>query len=329
MLYSLLFLNENGMSRYTVTTNQLRLRSTPDSLTNRNIIAVLSNGQFVEKIANGGSDWWEVKILLSGTSSATGFVAHRFLQEVPTVSITSTISTTIPISTQAPILSSFVPPVHLMENRATVTRKVTTGRAYPLGEPNRPSRDQSSVEKACSSIHSIIGWLNVEKSTRYAPNSTSTYCNIYAHDFCYLNGVFLPRVWWTSKALIELNLRNHVPIQYGQTVNELNANNLLRWLLEWGDDSGWRRVVGLNELQAEANLGHVCIISARNVNENSSGHICAVIPENDLQKAIRDTDGSVKIPLQSQAGRVNKNYFNNSLWWLTRTFADFGYFVHD
>lgn len=316
------------MSKYTVTANELRLRSTPDSLTNRNIIAVLSNGQLVEKIANGGSDWWEVKTQLPGASSATGFVAHRFLKEVPITPSASTISTTFPSSTQASVLASFVTPVHLMENKANVTRKVTTGRAYPLGEP-RPSRDPSSVEKACSSIHSIIKWINVEQSARYAPNSTSTYCNIYAHDYCYLNGVFLPRVWWTSRALIELNLRNRVPIQYGQTVNELNANNLLRWLLEWGDDFGWRRVFDLNELQAEANLGHVCIISARNVNENSSGHICAVVPENDSHKATRNADGSVKIPLQSQAGRVNKNYFNNSLWWLTRTFADFGYFVHD
>lgn len=313
------------MLKYKVTANELRLRSTPNSQTHRNIIAVLSNGQLVEKIADSGPDWWEVRTLLSGGSSATGFVVSRYLEAITPEANPAP----VPTSTPASILENFVTPVHLQENKANVTRKVTTGRAYPLGEPNRPSRDGSSVAAASASIHQIINWINVEQSARYAPTSSSTYCNIYAHDYCYLNGVFLPRVWWTSKALIELNHRNRVPIQYGQTVNELNANNLLRWLLEWGDDFGWRRVFDLNELQAEANLGKVCIISARNVNENSSGHICAVVPENDLNKAVRNADGSVRIPLQSQAGRTNKKYFNNSLWWLTRTFADFGYFVHE
>ncbi|MDI1324908.1 MAG: SH3 domain-containing protein [Algoriphagus sp.] len=309
------------MSKYKVTANELRLRSTPNSQTNRNIVAVLSNGQLVEKIANAGTDWWEVRVQLSGGPAATGYVANRYLEAIP--------SQSPPTSTPAPILANYVTPVHLQENRGNVTRKVTTGRAYPLGEPNRPSRDRSSVAAACSSIHNIINWLNVEQSARYAPTSSSTYCNIYAHDYCYLNGVFLPRVWWTSRALIELNHMHQVPVQYGQTVNEMNANSLLRWFLEWGDDFGWRRVFDLNELQAEANRGKVCIISGRNANENSSGHICAVVPENNLQKTTRHADGSVRIPLQSQAGRVNKKYFNNSLWWLTRTFADFGYFVHD
>jgi hypothetical protein len=265
-------------------------------------------------------------VILPNSSSTTGFVASRYLEAIPTE---TTPAPAVPMSTPAPILESYVTPVHLQENRVIVTRNVTTGRAYPLGEPHRPSRDKSSAEAACNSIHNLINWLNVEQSPRYAPTSSSTYCNIYAHDYCYLNGVFLPRVWWTSRALIELYHRSHVPVQYGITVNEMNANNLLRWLLEWGDDFGWHRVFGLNELQAAANLGKVCIISARNVNENSSGHICAVVPESDSQKAARNADGSVKIPLQSQAGRTNKKYFNNSLWWLTRTFADFGYFVHD
>ena len=317
------------MSKYKVTANQLRLRSTPNSQTNRNIIAVLSNGQLVEKVADSQPDWWEVRALDSGASGATGFVANRFLEAIQPEVIPTSTSTPNPTSIPTNILASLVTPVHLQENRASVTRKVTTGRAYPLGEPNRPSRDTSSVATATASIHNIIKWIDVEQSARYEPNAKSTYCNIYAHDYCYLNGVYLPRVWWTSKALIELNHRNHVPVQYGQTVNELNANNLLRWLLEWGDDFGWRRVFDLNELQAEANRGKVCIISARNINENSSGHICAVVPENNTEKAIWNADGKIKFPLQSQAGRTNKKYFNNSWWWLTRTFADFGYFVHD
>jgi len=67
------------MSNYRVTANELRLRSTPNSQTNRNILAVLSNGQLVEKIANAGADWWEVRVQLSGGPAATGFVANRYL----------------------------------------------------------------------------------------------------------------------------------------------------------------------------------------------------------------------------------------------------------
>ncbi|GAA0878351.1 hypothetical protein GCM10009119_13190 [Algoriphagus jejuensis] len=311
------------MATYKVTANSLRLRSTPNSETHRNIIAVLSNGQLVEKIADSVPDWWEVRILQSGAAAATGFVAHRFLQAVQSAAVPSP-----PLVSNA-FLASLVKPVHMTENRTSVVRNVITGRAYPLGEPNRPFRDRSTVPAASASIHNIVNWINVEQSDRYAPNSTSTYCNIYAHDYCYLNGAYLPRVWWSSRALIDLSNRIQVPVQYGQTVNELNANSLLRWFLEWGDDFGWKRVFDLNELQTEANRGKVCIISARNANENRSGHICAVVPENNLQKATRNADGSVKIPLQSQAGRVNKKYFNNSLWWLTPTFADFGYFVHE
>jgi hypothetical protein len=311
------------MSKHKVTADALRMRSSPNSDTNRNVIAVLSNGQLVEKIADSEPGWWVVRLLSGGDSSTTGFVASRFLQAVQPDAAPNA------PSIAASVLASLVTAVHLQENRTSVTRKVETGRAYPLGEPSRPTRDRSSEAAAAASIHQIVDWLNVEQSARYAPNSTSTYCNIYAHDYCYLNGVYLPRIWWSGRALIELSNRVSVPVQYGQTVNELNANNLLRWFFEWGDDFGWRRVFDLNELQAEANRGKVCIICARNVNENRSGHICAVVPESNSQKASRNPDGSVKIPLQSQAGRVNKKYSSNSLWWLGATFVDFGYFVHE
>ncbi|MFN3999153.1 hypothetical protein [Algoriphagus sp.] len=311
------------MTKHKVVADALRFRSSPNSHSHRNIIAVLPNGQLVEKIADSGSGWWEISLLPSGPAAVTGFVASRFLQAIPPEAVQSTPSNPIPV------LPNLVTAVHLKENRESVARNVITGRAYPLGEPNRPTRDLSSVASAVASIHQVVKWINVERSARYAPNSTSTYCNIYAHDYCYLNGAYLPRVWWSSRALIDLSNRVHVPVQYGQTVNELNANNLLRWFYEWGDDFGWRRVFDLTELQAEANKGKICIIAARNLNENRSGHICAVVPENNSEKASRNLDGTIKIPLQSQAGRVNKSFFNNSLWWFGHTFAEFGYFVHD
>jgi hypothetical protein len=34
----------------------------------------------------------------------------------------------------------------------------------------------------------------VESSARYARTPTQTYCNVYVADYCYLAGVYLPRV---------------------------------------------------------------------------------------------------------------------------------------
>lgn len=323
MVYSIELFTKKSMTKFKVSADALRLRSTPNTDSHRNILSVLPNGQLVEKIADSIAGWWEVRVISDRNPQVTGFVASRYLQQVVPTAAPS------PPSVPASVLASLVTAVHLQENRSSVARNVTTGRAYPLGEPQRPSRDQSSEASAAASLHRFVQWLNVEQSARYAPTSSSTYCNIYAHDYCYLSGVFLPRVWWSGRALIDLSNRTQVPVQYGQTVNELNANSLLRWLLEWGDDFGWRRVFDLTELQAEANRGKVAIICARNVNENRSGHICAVVPENNSHRAARNGDGSVRIPLQSQAGRINKKYFNNSLWWFGSTFVDFGYFVHD
>jgi hypothetical protein len=46
----------------------------------------------------------------------------------------------------------------------------------------------------------------VDKAThkRYKPIPNATFCNIYAHDYCHLAGVYLPRVWWSAAAIEKL-----------------------------------------------------------------------------------------------------------------------------
>lgn len=308
------------MALYKVKATSLWLRSTPDSSGNINKIAALPNGQIVEKIRDAGNGWWEVSTLIANLALATGYVAHTHLEALP-------------VTPPPPPPPPPGPPiVHLTENRTDIRRNQTWGRAYPLGENTRPARDNTAPINAANSLHNIINWLNVEQSARYAPTSSATFCNIYAYDYCYLAGVYLPRVWWTDRALLDIAAGRTVSVNYGQTVMEMNANSLLRWLRNWGPQYGWRLVFGqsgLNQLQAEANLGKIGIISARNRNENHSGHICAVAPENTQWRADRYANGDIRYPLQTQAGRVNKKYFNNSAWWRGDSMAEFGYFVHD
>ena len=69
-----------------------------------------------------------------------------------------------------------------------------------------------------------------------------TWCNIYATDYCYLAGLYLPRVWWTAKALAAIVQGNTPPVAYDQTVRETRADDLYQWLLDSGAQFGWRRV---------------------------------------------------------------------------------------
>lgn len=155
--------------------------------------------------------------------------------------------------------------------------------------------------------------LNVENSVRYQPKSTATYCNIYAYDYCYLAGVYLPRVWWTSKSLIALSAGKTVKPIYGSTVDEISANGLVGWLKEYGSTFGWK-TGSIEEMQNAANDGQVAVICAQNKIPNKSGHICVVVPETDSQSAERK-NGNVIKPLQSQAGANNHKYSTDT-WWI-------------
>ena len=166
-------------------------------------------------------------------------------------------------------------------------------------------------------------------SIRYLRKGSTTYCNIYAYDYCYLSGVYIPRVWWTQKSIIELSKGKEVPVFYGDTVTELNANSLHNWLRDFGADFGWMRIFSVDEAQLTANNGKMVVVCAKRVTTNRPGHICAIVSETDSFKAKRKSDGSISAPLQSQAGSNNYKYKAANQWWTSSKFQSFGIWVHE
>lgn len=276
-------------------------------------IAVLPMGQVVTKLAEGSkAGWWEVSTTLDGVA-VKGFVSAKFL--VPQEEF----------STPPP--QSSISAVHLQSN--TPVKRNAKRWPFALNEPGQPTRNSSAPSSVkVKELGSIIKWLDVETKIRYKPQPSATYCNIYGYDYCYLAGVYLPRVWWTSSAIAKLKAGKPVSPIIGQTVLEIRANGLFDWLREYGATFGWRRVFNnLNELQNAANDGHVVAILAQHKVPNLSGHIGMVAPETSAHNAVRT--GSVVVrPLQSQAGRTNRSYWTPPTWWVNSKYKDFGFWIN-
>ncbi len=290
----------------------LHIRTEP-IVNNATKIAILPMGHPVTKKAESNvSPWWEVSTTLDG-ANVDGFVSSQFLVRDSLFS--------------PPQPKSTISAVHLISSQP-VARSNKARMAYALNEEGQPKRKRSeSKSERANSLTAIIRWLDVEKKARYLSTAQFTYCNIYAYDYCYLAGVFLPRVWWSVAALTKLKKGTAVSPIYGSTVGELNANSLFNWLKDFGPKFGWRRTLDLTEAQNAANGGKVVIICAKNKNPNRSGHICPIVPETPSAKAIR-TGSKVARPLQSQAGRHNRKY-QTMQWWTNGTFQDWGWWINE
>lgn len=241
----------------------------------------------------------------------------------------------LPGSPKAP--NDFVlPEVHLKRRAGLVTRRTNEpdhAGAYPLNEKTMPTRMLSGSQAVrAQSIHKIVAWLDCEKPAhkRYQKKPGITCCNLYAHDLCTRAGVYLPRVWWTSRAIEQLRKGKAVEPSYDHTVIEMRANALYRWLRDYGSDYGWRQTGNATTLQEFANAGGVGLICAARVNENRSGHITVVVPETSKHLAVRSGSDAVLQPLQSQAGSTNFRYGpGGSDWWLGKKFKAWGFWVHE
>lgn len=279
-------------------------------------ILVIPMGQEVIKLNESNvANWWNVSVNIQD-SSFTGYVNSKFLTKSE--------------SFVEPATSNGIIKVHLTSNNSVTRRNKSW--AFSLNENSQPTRRTGdSTDDQAKSLTDIVSWLNVENTghLRYKPTASSTYCNIYAYDYCYLAGVYLPRVWWTSKALIDLSAGRTLQPVYAKTVHEINANSLFIWLKDFGPSFGWRRTASINEMQTAANNGKVTIICAQNKTPNKSGHICPVVPETNSNQAERK-NGVVVKPLQSQAGRVNRKY-QTDLWWnrLASTFREHGFWINE
>jgi hypothetical protein len=293
---------------YYVTADRLNLRSAP-VIDPANVITLLKNQEVVILLDDSNKAFFKVNCTQE-QPPVSGYVSSAYLKQVSTMVTQQT---------------GWMRPVNLPANAAS-RRDNHAAWQYPLGESNMPGIDpQADMATRIARMHQIVDWLAVDKSARYQRDA-HTYCNIYAYDYCYLCGVFLPRVWWQAKALMALQGGQTLNPVYGVNVDELTANGLFGWLQEWGADYQWTRTYSLDDLQNQVNLGYLGVICAANVNANRSGHICFVIPETDDKKATR-VNGAVTCPLLSQAGAVNLPYYNTNSWWvsLAAEFRGFGF----
>ncbi|MFK8332751.1 hypothetical protein M2D63_022345 [Pseudomonas sp. BJa5] len=305
----------------------LRVRSEPriSDPEQANVIGHLPDGhpvRAIKKKAEGG--FREVETSLAG-ALLHGFVSQKFL--VPASDIAD-IPVVAPADSQP---ATGVVAVSMPRKPGRVTRRTDPAGAHSLNESGQPTRQGSTPDELRAELAAIIKWLAVDNAahTRYQPHDGLTFCNIYCHDYCHLAGAYLPRVWWTSKAAIALAKGQKVEPLIGETIFEVRANDLFRWLRDFGPDFGWRQTGTLSKLQQAANQGGIGLIVARRKEDGKSGHIVAVVPETPEFSAKRDAAGEVTSPLQSQAGASNFRYGNGKVnWWNGEQFAESAFWVH-
>ena len=305
----------------------LRLRREPKISTppQANVVGNLPDGHRVRALTGTQvNGFLEVESSLSG-ALLRGFASARFL--VPDDDPSDIV----------PVVPAVAPPaagivgVIMPRRPGSVTRRRDPASAHSLNEQGQPARVGRQAQELRAELAAIADWLAVDdpKHLRYQPHDGLTFCNIYAHDYCHLAGVYLPRVWWTAQAQLKLAQGEEVAPLIGSTISEVRANDLFRWLRDFGPSFGWRQTGTLTKLQAEANQGAIGVIVARRKEDGRSGHIVMVVPETDEQLARRDAAGEVVAPLQSQAGARNFRYgLNNPNWHNGETFAESAFWLH-
>lgn len=317
----------NRVYRVTVTDSMLNLRREPlipPKGQPSNVLTRMPAGKLVNWISGKKTDgWYLVETRLNG-AYFKGYASSQFLVPVKNV-LPEQLSDT-PVKLPGNIVAAALPPA-----TGQITRRTAPANARSLNEAGQPQRDiHGTPSELAASLLKIVDWLNVTnpRHRRYQPANGNTFCNIYAHDYCGLAGVYFPRVWWTAGAVARLAAGEQVSPVYAQTVVEMQANALFRWMADFGPGFGWRQVADLTQLQHAANLGGVALIIGRRVANRGPGHVSMVAPETSV-KARRNAAGMVTMPVQSQAGAVNIKLGNGSGWWLNSTrFAEYAFWVH-
>lgn len=305
--------------RMHVTATELFLRHVPSTQGNVPILR-LHEGQEVRVLGDAAPPFKRVRVSMQG-ADVIGYASGRYLAPVVAA----------PPAPPPPVFTPLA--VHYREGEPQSNRDSIGRRAQPLGEPGQPRRDGvASPAQRVAQLNAIVDWLDVEHSARYARTPQSTFCNIYAADFCYLADAYLPRTWWKESTLASMAAGMVPPSPlYDQTIRELRADDLLAWLQEYGARYGWRAVFDATALQQAANAGGVGIICADRATDGRPGHITVVVPETAAAKAQRDADGFISMPVQSQAGASNiARFVGSTAWWQDIVlFRDRGFFVHD
>lgn len=319
--------SKGHLYRVDVRESTLRVRSEPltdPKDTSANVIGELPDGHVLRAVSpKKVKGFLEIETSLLG-AHYRGFVLSKYVKPAGR----GAMATAAP-GVKAP--TPQIPAVYMPRRPGTVTKRTQIAGAHSLNEPQQPSRKGETPDELRAELANIISYLAVDnpRHERYTPRSDLTFCNIYAHDYCYLAGVYLPRVWWTPRAIEALARGENIAPLYGDTIDEQRANDLFRWLRDFGLRFGWRRSATLSELQTEANQGAIGLIVARRKQDGRSGHIVAVVPETEEHRAKRDRSGEVVAPLQSQAGAVNFRYgASRREWWRGAQFADNAFWLH-
>jgi hypothetical protein len=201
----------------------------------------------------------------------------------------------------------------------------------PIEDPSIPFRDLTSPASKRESIGRLIDKLDVTTNIRYQRTVEDTYCNVYSYDYCHFCKVYLPTVWWTNEALEKVLKGQEVEAVFEQTVDRIYSSAIHDWFLKWGASFGWERMFTADEIQNKVNTnGGVGIICAKRKEKGLSGHIVPVVPETNLNKAYRE-NGVVVYPLQSQAGKLNYNYFSEVKkdWWNDELYSSYVFYYHE
>ena len=201
----------------------------------------------------------------------------------------------------------------------------------PMLDSSIPYRDLTDTASKKESIGRLIDKLDVETNIRYQRTTEDTYCNVYSYDYCYFSKAYLPTVWWTDESLKKVLQGQEVEAVFEQTVDRIYSSALVDWFLEWGASFGWERMHTVDEIQNKVNTnGGIGIICAKRREKGLSGHIVPVVPETDIHKAYRE-NGVVVYPLQSQAGKLNYNYFSEVRkdWWNDELYSSYVLYYHE
>lgn len=315
-----------------VISDPLMLRSTPEKTpkgAKTNIVKPLPDGHRVTAISrNKVNGYLEVETSIQG-ALFRGWASAEYLKPVAEPAPAVAAPLAAPAPTTPP--QGSMPAAYKPNPQGSTTRRVDLAGARSLNEAGQPQRKGGSPAELRAELATIIEWLSVDRKAhrRYLSREGLTFCNIYAHDYCHLAGVYLPRVWWTGNSIEAIAQGKAVDAKLENTVREMRANALFDWLQDFGPRFGWRQTGTLTKLQNEVNQGAIGLIVAKRVDTEKPGHIVAVVPETPAFSATRNATGDVTKPLQSQAGVQNFRYSTGTLeWWKNPKFADFAFWIH-
>ncbi len=320
---------EAGGGFYRVETHgaTLRLRSQPkrSQPPRANVVAALPDGHpvraFDDTPTHGFLDV-ETSLYgarLRGFASADHLVRDDRIRRIPVLAPSPT-----------PPTRGFVA-VHLPAPAGTAIRRRAPAGPQSLDEPGQPGRQGDDPAALRRELAAIVEWLGCDDPAhlRYAPRDGAGFAAVYAHDYCHLAGVYLPRVWWTDAALARIALGAKPPPLLGNTVREMGSDDLARWLRDFGAHFGWRRTGSVSSLQREADQGAVALIAAEGAHDGRGGHLAIIVPETPRRGARRNAAGEVIAPLQSQAGAAPMRCGTGTPeWWKDPRYADAAFWMH-